>query len=519
MAHHQQRYASNPIPRWFAVGLIGATMLGLAAGFLVTRHGISVTIDGQSATVWTHQRTVAGLLRELNLKLLPTDTLLPSIDSSLGEGDAVLVRRAAPVVVQADGHQDAFFTQASTVQELLVEAGLTLSPGDQLLVNGRRSSATASLQPETIAYTASAGDLAARAVSALVSSDRAAGLGVSTRGETRPSELSGPLRLELRRSIPIVLNEGGMQNSLFTVAGTVGEALRGAGIPVYVGDSVEPPLGSPTSPNLQVSIQRALPVAIVVDGKAIRTRTQAKTVEALLAEEGVVLNNKDFSKPEPIAPVVADMAVRVTRVREEIITEQEAIPYNTIYRAAPDLEIDQPRVAQTGLDGVFKRRIHVVFENGVETVRLLEREWVDQEPVTKINEFGTKIVLHDLMTADGPIQYWRKLRVSATWYNSSHGWFSPSSGFYGMTRTGLYATKGIIAVDPTVIRLHTRMYVPGYGFGAAEDTGGLIRGMRIDLAYDEGDPNSHGLGWTNVYLLPPVPPASEIPWILPDYPR
>jgi uncharacterized protein YabE (DUF348 family) len=519
MAHHQQRYASNPLLRWLATGLIAATMLGLAAGFLVTRQGITVTIDGQSATVWTHQRTVAGLVRELNLTLLPTDILLPSLESSLRGGDAVLVRRAVPVVVQADGRRDEFFTQANTIEELLTEADLNLSPGDQLLINGRQSVTTASLRPNTAASATFVRDLAVQAISAILATDRSVTLGASTRGETRPSDLSGPVHLELRRAIPVLLRDGAVQSTFVTVAGNVGEALRAEGIPFYLGDSVQPPLVSPVSPYLQINIQRARPVTIVADGQIIRTRTQAKTIEGLLAEEGVILDNKDYSKPEPIAAVVSNLIVRVTRVREEIIIEEQSIPYNTIYQPAPDMEIDQAKVAQTGLEGIFKRRIHVVYENGVETVRLLEREWVDQEPVTKINAYGTKIVLHDLMTADGPIQYWRKLRVSATWYNSSHGWFARDSAFYGMTRTGLYATKGIIAVDPNVIRLHTRMYVPGYGFGAAEDTGGLIKGMRIDLAFDEGDPSSYGPGWTNIYLLPPVPPASQIQWILPDFPR
>jgi uncharacterized protein YabE (DUF348 family) len=519
MAHPQQRYASNPLLRWLATGLIAATMLGLAAGFQVTRQAITVTIDGRSAIVWTHQRTVAGLVRELNLTLLPSDILFPSLESALRQGDAVLVRRGVPVIVQADGRRDEFFTQANTIRELLTEADLTLSPGDQLLINGRQSSTMASLSPSTAASTSSIRELAIQAVSAFLSMDRSATVGASTRGETRPNDLNGPLHLELRRAVPVLLRDGAIESTFFTVAGNVGEALRAQGIPFYLGDSVQPPLGSQVSPNLQINIQRALPVTIVADGQTIRTRSQAKTIEALLAEERIILENKDYSKPEPIATVAANLTVRVTRVREEIIIEEQSIPFNTIYRPDPNMELDQAKVAQTGLEGIFKRRIHVVFENGVETVRLLEREWVDREPVTKINAYGTKIVLRDLMTTDGPIQYWRKLRVSATWYNASHGWFAPTSPFYGMTRTGVYATKGIIAVDPSVIRLHTRMYVPGYGLGAAEDTGGLIKGMRIDLAFDEGDPTSYGPGWTNVYLLPPVPPASEIPWILPDFPR
>ena len=327
-----------------------------------------------------------------------------------------------------------------------------------------------------------------------------------------------PLLISLQRAVPATLMEGSAETSFLTTAATVGEALRGQGVPVYEGDLVRPALESPLSPGTRIHMDRAYPLTILADGKTLRTRTQADTVEQALAEEGVLLANKDYSEPEPIAAVTAGLSVRVTRVREEIITEEEYLPYNTIWQPAPELELDERMVAQTGLEGVFKRRIHVVYENGVETKRLLEREWVDREPVTKIIAYGIKVVVRDAVTIDGPIQYWRKLRVLATWYNASHGWFPRSSPYYGMTRTGVYATRGIIAVDPNVIRLHTRMYVPGYGFGAAEDTGGLIKGMRIDLAFDEGDPASRAPGWVTIYLLAPPPPASQITYILPDYP-
>lgn len=51
----------------------------------------------------------------------------------------------------------------------------------------------------------------------------------------------------------------------------------------------------------------------------------------------------------------------------------------------------------------------------------------------------------------------------------------------GTTATGLPVGPGIVAVDPTVIPLGTRMSIPGYGDGVAADTGGAIKGNRIDV--------------------------------------
>jgi 3D (Asp-Asp-Asp) domain-containing protein len=51
----------------------------------------------------------------------------------------------------------------------------------------------------------------------------------------------------------------------------------------------------------------------------------------------------------------------------------------------------------------------------------------------------------------------------------------------GRTATGLPVGLGIVAVDPAVIPLGTRLTIPGYGEGIAADTGGAVQGMTIDL--------------------------------------
>jgi 3D (Asp-Asp-Asp) domain-containing protein len=51
----------------------------------------------------------------------------------------------------------------------------------------------------------------------------------------------------------------------------------------------------------------------------------------------------------------------------------------------------------------------------------------------------------------------------------------------GRTATGMPVGRGVVAVDPSVIPLGSRLYIPGYGNGVAADIGGGIRGNIIDL--------------------------------------
>jgi 3D (Asp-Asp-Asp) domain-containing protein len=62
------------------------------------------------------------------------------------------------------------------------------------------------------------------------------------------------------------------------------------------------------------------------------------------------------------------------------------------------------------------------------------------------------------------------LAVSATGY-----------AIRGRTATGLPTGWGVAAVDPSVIPLGTRFYVPGYGEAVAADVGSAVQGNEIDL--------------------------------------
>jgi 3D (Asp-Asp-Asp) domain-containing protein len=238
----------------------------------------------------------------------------------------------------------------------------------------------------------------------------------------------------------------------------------------------------------------------------------------LLSQEGIELQGKDYAIPVPASPVVDYISVSITRVREDYYTETEQLSFESRWEPNPELELDQRVVAQTGAKGNKNRLFKSIYENGKLISTGLEREWIDKPPQDHIIQYGTKIALRDLTLPDGnTVQYWRKLRLLATAYTAATSGKTKDHPEYGKTRLGLSAGRGIVAVDPRVINLSSPVYVPGYGIAVAGDTGGRIKGRRIDLGFPE-DAIEDWYRWVDVYLLAPVPPASQINVNLPDYP-
>ena len=73
---------------------------------------------------------------------------------------------------------------------------------------------------------------------------------------------------------------------------------------------------------------------------------------------------------------------------------------------------------------------------------------------------------------------------------------------YNIFLAGTLAHWGTVAVDPSVIPLYSRLYIPGYGFAVAGDTGGAIVGNRIDLFFPSySDAIRFGRRTVTVYVL------------------
>jgi uncharacterized protein YabE (DUF348 family) len=333
-----------------------------------------------------------------------------------------------------------------------------------------------------------------------------------------PTNSPLPVHIRVERAVPVTVQEGNEQPlHFYTTASTVGEALHDAGVVLYLADAVRPALSDPVEPDVYISIDRSTPVKVQVDGRTLRTRTHRLTVGEVLSDLSVTLQGLDFALPDLETPLEADQMIQVVRVREEILAEQEPIPFETTWAPDPELELDVQQLGQEGQPGVYERRIRIRYENDQEVERKVEAEWVVRPPTPRIYNYGTQIVLRTLDTSSGPVQYWRKIRMYATSYSAATAGKSPSHPAYGITALGWRMRFGIVAVDPRVVRLGSQVYVPGYGVGDAADTGGAIKGRRIDLGYDD-DNLRHWASCVDVYLLAPVPDNVDYTLDFPPHP-
>lgn len=184
-----------------------------------------------------------------------------------------------------------------------------------------------------------------------------------------------------------------------------------------------------------------------------------------------------------------------TGFSEETKVVRSTLPFGEKLLFDPELDYGVELVAREGQSGELIRTFRVKFWDGGEVSRELDKtERV--EPVDRIVRRGEKVVWRELMTeALGGIRYWAKITVFATSYDGN------CSGCRGLTRSGTAVRRGVCATDPRLIPLGTNFYVPGYGLCRAEDTGGAVKGRRVDLGFEDVSRGWWSARDVEIYLL------------------
>jgi len=448
----------------------------VVAGFIIAQEEYAI-YDGSGSEapimVAGNFQTIGDVLDAADVTVRPEDIVQPALSAPAAPSTAIQIQRAQAVTVrtETDGTRT-LFTHQPTIGAFLAEAGISVQRTTQIYAD------------ETVVPF------------------------------TALDQTPLPSVLEIGRFLTVTIQEGGQQQVVRTAAQTVGGVLEENNIEIFAADGVEPPLGSWLEPEMVIQVQRSFPLSIQVDGRLMQVRSHHTNALDVLAEVGIGLVGYDYTRPGPEVPLQPNSTIEVIRVTEDFRFVDEPIPYQTLWQASDELDIDTRAVISYGAPGIKRQRIRVRYENGVEASQTVDSEWVAREPVNEVMGYGTRINIGTVNTPEGPREYWRVVRMRVTAYTAASSGKSPGDPGYGITASGRPAGTGIVAIDRSVVPFGSEVYVPGYGVGYAGDTGGGVRGRWIDLGYDEDEYRSWS-GYVDVYYLTPIPAPEDINYLLP----
>ncbi len=241
-------------------------------------------------------------------------------------------------------------------------------------------------------------------------------------------------------------------------------------------------------------------IKVTVDGRSYSLLTFSDSVAGALEEQDIVLDTDDvingadlYSEPEN------GMDISVVRVSSKTRTEVETVPYETVYVWDADLMEGEYVTLNNGSDGKITRTYTLVYENG----ELVSEELTDKQVVPKVNKrvaYGSRSSFSN--SRGERIDYTNCIKCYGTAYIPDARW-----GY--QTYVGERARPGVIAVDPDVIPLGTKVYIEcpysdigDYGYAIAWDVGTHVKGNWVDLFVENmNEVYRWGARDVNVYIL------------------
>jgi 3D (Asp-Asp-Asp) domain-containing protein len=264
---------------------------------------------------------------------------------------------------------------------------------------------------------------------------------------------------------------------------------------------------------MEILIRRAIPVSVHSGDQPITINMVTGTVQDALDKAGVHPAEHDEVYPSPDTYIRPGMKIEHIVVEVKNRAEYREIPYGKDTREDKDLEKGKTEVSQEGENGETELIFEQIYKNGMMTSEELISEVVTKEPVTEITSVGTYVApppkktvkiseikksggsgggqVSGPTTLDDGVQAIYSVEVYVTAYCSACN---------GGTRTssGAYASYGTIAASTSQFPFGTKLFVPGYGYGVVQDTGGFSAGT-IDVYLGEREVCNCGNEWNTGY--------------------
>lgn len=223
-------------------------------------------------------------------------------------------------------------------------------------------------------------------------------------------------------------------------------------------------------------------VRILVDGKITEAPVKNYTVYDVLKEQKIQVALQDIVSPSLNTLVTDGMMVKVQRVKEVNITVTEIIKHETLTIWDKFLNTSEAIDLQNGMDGFLEKEVKVMYHDNKEVWRKVYNISNQKKPTNKV-------VIQGISKNKRMYMMPKRMTVTKVYSLLATGYYPgpEDCGPYadGLTANGMKAGYGVCAVDPKVIPLGTKLYVENYGYCIAADTGGGIKGNKIDLCFDK----------------------------------
>jgi len=295
---------------------------------------------------------------------------------------------------------------------------------------------------------------------------------------SKESEVNNDLSVTWEKAKPVSIELNTNKQEIMTTAKTVDELLRQQNLEITKWDKVKPSLETELEENMKIAIEKAFPLNLEVGGIEKQVWSTSTTVADFLRQQDVKLNKWDRVEPKLSDKVQSENKITVIRVEKVTDVVEEPVQYAVITKQDEKMDKGKKKVLAKGKDGLVSRQYEVIKENGKEVKRSLVTEEVRTEKKDKVVAIGTKQAVTQVSreSNEGKVMY-----VSSTAYTAS------CNGCSGRTATGINLKQNpgakVIAVDPRVIPLGSKVYVEGYGYAIAGDKGGAIKGNKIDVFF------------------------------------
>lgn len=252
----------------------------------------------------------------------------------------------------------------------------------------------------------------------------------------------------------------------------------------------------------EYEVKNAFLINVHADSMTYPVYLSKGTVADAIKAAGVTMDADDLCYPLANVELWDGIEIRVTRVSTVHTTENAEIPYETEKIENKYLKPSEQVVTVEGAAGEKVINKVITYHNGAVYSEIVT-ENVVRPAVNKVVECGVWNLKRSGLNSAASIgtvnghDYSMVISATATAYCDK-----------GTTASGLRSQVGVVAVDPRVIPLGTRLYIESadgswsYGVCVAGDTGGAIKGNKVDLFYDSYNQCiQFGRRGCNIYVL------------------